>query len=165
MLKEIHYPSIKKPIQWNLVIKVGLVLFFVIMIVLWIVTVSRIRARSQSLEVLQDVQTVRNALETYRSYRNDYPPVGDRRVQKSLGIADAVCLDSSDNGFEITCVGKTFLARIPRSTSLQEYEYRKNGVAGYSIAFRLHGAVAGLVDKNKDGVLLCKATQTTITCE
>jgi hypothetical protein len=142
---------------WRLIL---ITIFFVLLMgwTVWIVQQARIRA--QDLKTLAEVNAIRNGLELYFYFRNDYPPAAKTVTEKILGKGDALCLDKSEIGFRVSCEKEAILPELPAANFI----YKKDKPGDYLLTFSLKKSIDGLQDVNKNGKIDCKLTREGIEC-
>lgn len=156
------YPQAKKPLPWQLIGRVAMVLAVVGVMVAGAAVRSLAQARARAFAVAADVFMIRTGLEQYYAVRSTYPLT--RTPEIPLGVGETTCLDDSREGFHFTCAGHTILATMPRPSDGTYYAYTKTA-SGYEVRFVLPRALGTWTDTNRDGRIYCSATEQSVTCE
>ncbi len=156
------YPQEKKEIPWRLLVRIAVAVFAIGAITLGSVLQVQATKRAEAFETLSDIFVVRTGLEQYFFARSTYPAT--RAASIPLGIGEAMCLDNSVAGFEFACSGEIFVSVLPHSVDGSFYTYSKTA-DGYDISFILPAAVGALKDANRDGRVVCTATNSTVDCK
>lgn len=161
-MEAVLYPQNKKPIPWRLLTRIAAIAASIIMLIAGFAINAAMARRAQSFEILADVFSIRTALAQYVEARAHYPK--PRTPSISLGAGEAVCLDNSPQGFGFTCSHEIFMATVPRSRDGGFYLYSAAD-AGYTLDFLLPKPIALFADVNKDGKVICRATESAIDCQ
>ncbi len=155
------YPQSQKVVPWRLLSRVAILVSSVFVIIIASLLIARSSGRAGSFETLSDIFLIRTGLEQYSRAHAAYP---QSRSNILLGAGEAMCLDSSVNGFQFTCSHDIYVSWLPRSRDGGYYQYRSID-ADYRIDFVLPQSIGALRDLNKDGTIVCFASAQNIECQ